>query len=606
MSQGYRAVHWSPGKRVYDTVLAGLLGLYLVTFVGITFVIRPEITAETALIRAFGTAALLLLHLILATGPLTRLDRRFLPLLWNRRHLGVTMFFCALAHGAFALFQFHALGVENPLLSVWVSNPRYDSLAQFPFQPLGLVALVVLFLMAATSHDFWLTQLTAPVWKALHMSVYFAYALIVAHVALGALQDERSPHLFALLAWGVGLIVGLHLGAALRERIGDREVARLAGDGFVEIGRVDEIGEGRAKVATVGGERLAAFRYDGKISVVSNVCQHQNGPLGEGRILDGCITCPWHGYQYRPEDGCAPAPFTERLPTFRVRVVDGRVLVDPQPLLPGTAVAPARLDSTLAGGGTGEAFFVGYQTMPADLGRFLRGVVVALVLLSAGVAGFIASRQRPLGLGEYDYGVVSEVEGLLRLDPLPALWRLSAGGEVSAASDSRMGSGIEVVPLVGLGKHGPSPAILGLAGHGVRARGSWIRRGSERLFEVRSVEALAESFAAPSMAGQPLGAVTVRGEIVDSKCFLGVMKPGEGKSHRACAALCIAGGSPAAMVVRAASGETAVLWLVAVDGRSLGSELLDLVAEPVEVAGELIRLDGRTLLVTDRGAMRRL
>jgi nitrite reductase/ring-hydroxylating ferredoxin subunit len=79
------------------------------------------------------------------------------------------------------------------------------------------------------------------------------------------------------------------------------------------------------------------------VCAVSGVCQHQNGPLAEGKIVDGCITCPWHGYQYLPENGRSPEPFHERIPTFRVRIVDGRVWVDPRPLPPGTPVEPARI-----------------------------------------------------------------------------------------------------------------------------------------------------------------------------------------------------------------------------------------------------------------------
>jgi nitrite reductase/ring-hydroxylating ferredoxin subunit len=96
---------------------------------------------------------------------------------------------------------------------------------------------------------------------------------------------------------------------------------------------------------SLSGERVAIFRYDGKISAVSNVCQHQNGPLGEGRIIDGCITCPWHGYQYRPQDGASPPPFTEKVPTFRTKVVEGRVWVHPQANPPGTHVEPARVST---------------------------------------------------------------------------------------------------------------------------------------------------------------------------------------------------------------------------------------------------------------------
>lgn len=342
MGHGYQAVGWSPFKRRYDLELLGGVALYLALFIVVSLLLRPEITAETLLIRAFGTAAILLLHVILAIGPLARLDRRFLPLLYNRRHLGVTMFVLALAHGALATFQFHALGDRPALVSLLTSNLRVDSLGQFPFHQLGLAALVILFLMAATSHDFWLAQLTAPVWKALHMGVYLAYALLVAHVALGALQDERSPIAAGALELGVLTLGALHLAAGWRERAADRAPETLAADGFVEVCGVDEIAEKRAKVVSLGGERVAVFRYDGQVSALSNVCQHQNGPLGEGRILDGCVTCPWHGFQYLPATGASPPPFTERVPTFRVRVAGRRVFVDPRPLPAGTFVEPAR------------------------------------------------------------------------------------------------------------------------------------------------------------------------------------------------------------------------------------------------------------------------
>ena len=84
------------------------------------------------------------------------------------------------------------------------------------------------------------------------------------------------------------------------------------------------------------------MEYDGKISAVSNLCQHQNRPLSEGKILDGCITCPWHGYQYLPEKGVSPPPFVETVPTFNVRVKSGRVFVHPKPNPAGTKAEPAK------------------------------------------------------------------------------------------------------------------------------------------------------------------------------------------------------------------------------------------------------------------------
>jgi DMSO/TMAO reductase YedYZ heme-binding membrane subunit/nitrite reductase/ring-hydroxylating ferredoxin subunit len=340
MSVSYQAVGWNRTKKIYDGILVGGLLVYLGLFVGIGSVVHPNATAETLLIRGLGTAALLLLHIILCIGPLCRLDRRFLPLLYNRRHLGVTMFVLALAHGAFSIFQFHALGNINPLVSLFASNTRYTGIADFPFQALGFFALLILFLMAATSHDFWLHNLTAPVWKRLHMLVYVAYALLIAHVALGALQSESSPLLAAVLAVGLTVVTVLHVTSAAVERRKDNGSAPKV-DGYIAVCTVHEIPEKRACVVSCGGERVAVFKYDCNISAISNVCQHQNGPLGEGKIIDGCVTCPWHGYQYLPESGASPPPFAEKVPTYRTRVVGNHVFVHPSPLPPGTRVEPS-------------------------------------------------------------------------------------------------------------------------------------------------------------------------------------------------------------------------------------------------------------------------
>ncbi len=343
MSHTYTAVGWNRQKKIYDGAIAAGIVLYLGLFVGLGFLIHPNATIETLLIRGLATCALLMLHVILSIGPLCRLFPQLLPLLYNRRHLGVAMFLVALAHGIFSIFQFHALGELNPLVSVLVSNTQYGSLSNFPFQPLGLAALLILFLMAATSHDFWLANLTAPVWKRLHMLVYVAYGLIVAHVLLGVLQAETNPLLAAMLAIGMIVVLGLHLIAGWQERKLDQPaVSKIQQDGFVDVCSVGEIENNRAKIVTLAGERIAVFKYDGKVSAISNVCQHQNGPLGEGRIIDGCVTCPWHGYQYLPDSGASPPPFAERVPTFNVKVVSGRVLVDSTPNPPGTRVEPAR------------------------------------------------------------------------------------------------------------------------------------------------------------------------------------------------------------------------------------------------------------------------
>jgi len=343
LSAGYRAVGWNRQKRIYDAVMLAGAFLYLLIFVVAGVFWHPHATLETLLIRGLGTLALLLLHVILIIGPLCRLDARFLPLLYNRRHLGVTMFLLAAAHGSFSIFQYHALSNLNPFVSVLVSNTNYFSWPDFPFEILGIFALLILFLMAVTSHDFWLANLTAPVWKSLHMMVYAAYALIIMHVSLGFLQAETGPILAAIIGGGMIGVLSLHLLAAFKERKIDAQNFSAREPGFVAVCTIGDIPEKRARIFVLAGERIAVFKYDGKISAVSNVCQHQNGPLGEGKIIDGCITCPWHGYQYLPDTGASPPPFAEKIPTFNVKVEHGQVFVDSRPNPPGTRVEPAKI-----------------------------------------------------------------------------------------------------------------------------------------------------------------------------------------------------------------------------------------------------------------------
>ena len=293
----------------------------------------------------------MLLHVVLCIGPLARLDRRFLPLLYNRRHLGVLMFTLALAHGAVrarpvprrAARSIRWSACSSATAATTQARPRPSRSSRS-----ALAALVILFLMAATSHDFWLHNLTAPVWKALHMGVYVAYALLVLHVLFGVAAGRDRA--------GVGWLVGCRARsrcwrctrsrrwrkrASMRRRASAMRRARRRTASSTSAASTTS--RKRARVILPRRRARRGVRYDGRVSAISNVCQHQNGPLGEGSIVNDCVVCPWHGYEYLPDTGASPPPFTEKVPTFRVRVAGGDVLVDPRPLPPGTWVEPARV-----------------------------------------------------------------------------------------------------------------------------------------------------------------------------------------------------------------------------------------------------------------------
>lgn len=345
MSVRYSGVGWNRQKRFYDAfVVVGVIGLIAV-FVGVSMLALGTSAPDpmVLMIRATGVCAALMLTFVLCIGPLARFDRRWLVVLYNRRHLGVVTFLVALVHAALVTLYYHGFGSLNPLVSLLVNSAR----AGVPFEYFGIGALAILFLMAATSHDFWLKNLSPLTWKSLHMLVYLAFGLLAAHVALGALRDDVSGLYPALAGVAIIGVTALHVLAARREARGDIPAPTDAPNGWVDVCDVDEIPENRARVVCVAStaltERVAVFRHDGKVSAVSNVCEHQKGPLGEGKIVDGCITCPWHGYQYLPESGCAPAPFSEKINTYQVRIEGRRVLVRAEPMGKGVAVEAARI-----------------------------------------------------------------------------------------------------------------------------------------------------------------------------------------------------------------------------------------------------------------------
>ena len=342
MSHEFVPVQWNKQKYVYDLVLLVGIFIFLASFM-IMGSQKPAADATILMIRGFGSCAIVLLHIVLAIGPLARLSGRFKPLLYNRRHFGVITALIGLAHGGLALMWYHGFGTINPIASAIGGYGNYGTAIEFPFESLGLIALIVLLIMAATSHDFWLSRLTPPVWKTLHMSVYFAYAALIGHVALGAAQFEKSPSLLIAIGIGALSLVALNVAGLLKDHGLDSSANTDAG--WINVGDPLSIALNKAVTVTPkSGERIAIFRQSKGISAIVAVCSHQNGPLGEGCIKDGLITCPWHGFQFDPETGAAPPPFTDRVQTHEVKIVKGEVWVKSTPDVLGTVRTAIRVN----------------------------------------------------------------------------------------------------------------------------------------------------------------------------------------------------------------------------------------------------------------------
>ena len=209
------------------------------------------------------------------------------------------------------------------------------------------------------------------------------------------------------------------------------------GSPWISAGPAAALAVDRAhRLTTPTGESLAVVRHGNRISAVHGVCAHQGGPLAEGRVRNGCLTCPWHGWEYRPADGQSPPPFTEKLPTHRVRLdARGHLLVELTAQAPGTPCEPVMLDAPPAAtiadavaATTEDDFFVGYLRMSRRATRFSLGsaaaVVTATLLLGTVFAAFQRSPGEQIQAGAY--GV--RQTGLLLASPYPHLRTLNADG----------------------------------------------------------------------------------------------------------------------------------------------------------------------------------
>ncbi len=250
-----------------------------------------------------------------------------------------------------------------------------------------------------------------------------------------------------------------------------------------------------------------------------------------------------------------------------------------------------------------DEFYIGYHDRaPAGVARRTRLAVVLAVVAAAGVAGAVALLQGPFAPKTFEFGVEREFVGWARLEPVPRLVVAAPSADPSAPT-------LLSYPLTRAGtKFGARDLIGGHDGSFVRLRGWLLYRDGTAMIDVvpGTVHGVGASPEAPEEPALDLGVHTLVGQIVDSKCYFGVMNPATGTVHRACAVRCISSGTPPILAVRDREGRERHLLLVGSDGRAIHREILDAVAEPVEITGAVSRVGALTVLRAEPGDIRRL
>lgn len=248
-------------------------------------------------------------------------------------------------------------------------------------------------------------------------------------------------------------------------------------------------------------------------------------------------------------------------------------------------------------------FFVGYLPIPPRLARFLlRGACVITAVAASAASLLITFRHDP-GDGVWSDAVAQGFEGWIEASPYPILHVIRA--DAGTPSDALL--------LVEMGKIGGGQRAMPFAGQFARVNGWVIERDGRRMLELEPGPAAIESLPRRSDAPMPSDAptasaveVVMKGEIVDSKCYLGAMKPGDGKTHKQCAMRCIDGGIPPMLVAVSATGKREYYLLTSADGGRLDRAILTYVGEPVEIHGRIIKRRGISYLALDPSGIFRL
>jgi hypothetical protein len=254
-----------------------------------------------------------------------------------------------------------------------------------------------------------------------------------------------------------------------------------------------------------------------------------------------------------------------------------------------------------------DEFYIGWQSKAlAAIGSWVRRVIASLFAFAVALSVLLAVAQRTIGVSVFEWGKIKSFSGILKSQPYPHLLVPRPGANAAPAAFS---SYYLVKPF----KFGFDPETASrFDGRVVSLEGTLIYRANQTMIEVvnDSVKPLnsPERHPASASAVRPmsLGEQTFIGEIVDSKCYLGVMNPGQLTTHRACAIRCISGGIPPVLLVRQANGTALYLLLVSREGRAVNQQVLNLVAEPVQITGEVERQGELLILRADPATYQRI
>ncbi|TRX62538.1 hypothetical protein FNH22_00130 [Fulvivirga sp. M361] len=249
-------------------------------------------------------------------------------------------------------------------------------------------------------------------------------------------------------------------------------------------------------------------------------------------------------------------------------------------------------------------FYIGWQEhAPSSFKSSRKGffIITLIVAIIFGITYLFI--ERPFIESTFDFGNLTELEGTLVEYPVFGL--------KTSIDDQTV-----TVPLVGFGKFDALPVLDRIRSEAgdtpleklkVKLRGTIIQyrdrmwmeltEGNGSIIEVNTMDHL------PERIINNKGTKTVIGEIIDPKCFFGVMNPAYGKIHKSCAIRCISGGIPPVLAVGEHGEFSDYYFLVDQQGHSVNKEVLAYVGIPVSLSGDVQQVDDWNVIKISPGEL---
>lgn len=246
-----------------------------------------------------------------------------------------------------------------------------------------------------------------------------------------------------------------------------------------------------------------------------------------------------------------------------------------------------------------KEFYIGWKNeLPAGSKQAIKKLLIAVFILLPPIVIGIIYFTKPFNNHIFEYGNVREFTGIYYAKPFPVLV-LDKGQAPESTNNYAL--------LIGYGKHGAETFLSlvenkksSLNGTRIKIWGTMIYGDDKLLLELSRKEksVIAVSDSNEKQETKEFGNTTLKGEIIDPKCYFGVMKPGEGKVHKSCAIRCISGGIPPVFKVKNEKSNSYYI-IKGINGEAINKEILSHVGENVTISGEIIHTNGWDVIKTE-------